>query len=249
LAELGEFTQGIARGEEAVRLAEAVDNPSSLIVAYAGIGSLYLYKGDLPQAISALEHGLQICRDTMLDNLLLFRIVVSRLGYAYALSGRIAEALTLLEQATELTPSRRAEVANRQYIAWLGEVYLMAGRHDEAMDLARQALDLSRASNERGHQVWALRLLGEIAAQRDLPAVEQAETSYHRALALAEDLGMRPVQAHCHLGLGMLYAKLNRQEQAHVELGAATDLYRAMDMTFWLPRSEAAMASLRDRAG
>jgi tetratricopeptide (TPR) repeat protein len=125
----------------------------------------------------------------------------------------------------------------------------MAGRHDEAMDLARQALELSRASNERGHQVWALRLLGEIAAQHDPPAAEQAETSYHQALALAEDLGMRPVQAHCHLGLGMLYAKLNRQEQAHVELGAAIDLYRAMDMTFWLPQSEAAMASLRDRAG
>jgi tetratricopeptide (TPR) repeat protein len=107
LAELGEFTQGIARGEEAVRLAEAVDNPSSLIVAYAGIGSLYLCKGDLHQAISMLEHGLRICRDTMLANLLLFRIVAPRLGYAYALSGRIASALTLLEQAIERAPSRR----------------------------------------------------------------------------------------------------------------------------------------------
>ena len=244
LAELGEFTQGIARGEEAVRLAEAVDNPSSLIVAYAGVGSLYLCKGDLHQAISALEQGLRICRDTMLDNLLLFRIVASCLGYAYALSGRIAEGLTLLEQAIERAPSRRVEVANRQYLAWLGESYLMAGRHDEAMDLARRALELSRASNERGHQAWALRLLGEIAAQRDPPEVEQAEAYYHQALALAEELGMRPLQAHCHLGLGILYAKLGQREQAHVELAAAIDLYRAMDMTFWLPQAEAAMASL-----
>jgi tetratricopeptide (TPR) repeat protein len=134
LAELGEFTQGIARGEEAVRLAKAVDDPSSLIVAYAGIGGLYLCKGDLHQAISVLEQGLRICQDTMLDNLFLLRLVASRLGYAYALSGRIAEAYTLLEQVLEWVPSRRLEAAHRQYNAWLGEVYLVAGRQDEPMD-------------------------------------------------------------------------------------------------------------------
>jgi len=113
LAERGEFTQGIARGEEAVRLAEAVDNPSSLIVAYAGIGSLYLCKGDLHQAISALEHGLRICQDTMLDNLLLFRIVASRLGYAYALSGRITEPYRCWNRRSIVGPpgERRSRIA------------------------------------------------------------------------------------------------------------------------------------------
>jgi tetratricopeptide (TPR) repeat protein len=249
LAELGEFTQGIAKGEEAVRLAEAVDNPSSLIVAYAGIGSLYLCKGDLHQAISALEHGLRICRDTMLDNLLLFRIVASRLGYAYALSGRITEALMLLEQAIEWALSRRTEVANRQYIAWLGESYLMAGRQDEAMDLARQAIELSRAYKERGHQAWALRLLGDITAQYKHPEHDQARDYYQEALTLAQVLGMRPLLAHCYLGLGTLDAKIGRREQADTELSTAIELYRAMDMTFWLPQVTAAIASLRGRAG
>jgi hypothetical protein len=49
---------------------------------------------------------------------------------------------------------------------------------------------------------------------------------------------MRPLQAHCHLGLGTLYVKTGLPEQAHTELAAAIDLYRAMDMTFWLPQAE-----------
>ena len=65
---------------------------------------------------------------------------------------------------------------------------------------------------------------------------------YRQALALAEELGMRPLQAHCHRGLGMVYATTGQQEQARAELSAAIDLYRAMDMTFWLPQTEAALA-------
>ena len=71
-----------------------------------------------------------------------------------------------------------------------------------------------------------------------------AETHYRQALALAEELGMRPLQAHCHRGLGTLYAAISQREQARTALTAAIDLYRAMDMTFWLPQTEAALAQL-----
>ena len=53
---------------------------------------------------------------------------------------------------------------------------------------------------------------------------------------------MRPLVAHCHLGLGTLYATTGQRAQARTELAAAIDLYRAMDMTFWLPQAEAALA-------
>jgi hypothetical protein len=59
---------------------------------------------------------------------------------------------------------------------------------------------------------------------------------------------MRPLVAHCHLGLGTLYAKMRQREQAHAELSAAIELYRAMDMTLWLPQAEAALAQV-DSAG
>ena len=124
----------------------------------------------------------------------------------------------------------------------LGEAQLLAGRLEDAQALAEHTLTLAREHQERGNEAYALRLLGDIAAQRDPQHVEEAETHYREALALAEELGMRPLVAHCHHGLGTLYAKFGRREQARAELSAAIELYRAMEMTFWLPQAEAALA-------
>ena len=74
--------------------------------------------------------------------------------------------------------------------------------------------------------------------------VAQAEAHYRQALTLAEELGMRPLQAHCHRGLGMLYATTGQREQARSELSTAMEMYRAMEMAFWLPETEAALAQV-----
>ena len=92
-----------------------------------------------------------------------------------------------------------------------------------------------------------IHLLGEVAARREPPVCDQAEAHYHQALALADELGMRPLQAHCHRGLGTLYAKIDCPEPARAELSVAIELYRAMGMTFWLPEAEAALAQVEGR--
>jgi tetratricopeptide (TPR) repeat protein len=112
---------------------------------------------------------------------------------------------------------------------------------EEAITQAQSALALSRAQKGRGFEAWALRLLGEIPAHCDPPDVAQAEAHYQQALALAEDLGMRPLQAQCHFGLGKLYTKIGRRERARAELSTAIELYRDMEMTFWLPQAEVAL--------
>jgi tetratricopeptide (TPR) repeat protein len=89
-----------------------------------------------------------------------------------------------------------------------------------------------------------LRLLGEIALHGHPSDILQAEIYYQQALALADELGMRPLQAHCHRGLGMLYAKLGRREPACAALGTAINLYRSMGMTLWLPQAEATLAQV-----
>src|SRR5207249_7198384 len=111
---------------------------------------------------------------------------------------------------------------------------------EEAQALAERTLALARERQECGNEAYALRLLGDIAAHRAPPDVDQAAAHYRQALALAEALGMRPLQAHCHHGLGTLYATVGQWEQARTALTTALEMYRAMEMTCWLPPAEAA---------
>jgi tetratricopeptide (TPR) repeat protein len=240
LAELGAFAEGRAHGEDALRLAEAVEHPYSLALACSAVGRFFLRQGAPSQAIRVLERGQALSE--ALDFPLIIGLCTAPLGAAYALSGRMPEALPLLERALEQTVVIRFTYP--PYAVWLGEGYVLAGRLAEAMPLGRQALETARTHKQHSYQAYALRLLGDIAARREPPESAQAEAHYREALALAEELGMRPLQAHCHRGLGTLYATIGQQEQARAELSAAIGLYRAMDMTFWLPQTEAALAQV-----
>jgi tetratricopeptide (TPR) repeat protein len=128
-----------------------------------------------------------------------------------------------------------------------GEAYLFAGEVEEADRLVQRGVATAREHKRRGEEARALWLLGEIAMHRDPPDMTQAEAHYHQALALADELGMRPLQAHCHRGLGTLYRQTGQSEPARAELSAATEMYRDMEMTFWLPETEAALAEVGSR--
>ena len=157
--------------------------------------------------------------------------------------GRLAEGRTQLEEGISENIGTGARQNHSLLVAWLSEVCRLAGRGDEALQYARQALDLARQQKERGHEAHALYQLGAVHAHADPPEVAaEPKPHYREAPALAEALGMRPLQAHCHLGLGTLYAQIGQAEQACAQLSTAITLYRAMDMTFWLPRAEGALA-------
>jgi class 3 adenylate cyclase/tetratricopeptide (TPR) repeat protein len=239
-AELGAFAEGIAHGQEALRIAEAVDRPDSLINAFSGLSVLYLRQGHFRQAIPLLERAFDLYQTWYIP--LLFPLVASALGTAYALSGQVSEALPLLEGAVDHAASLKMMDFQAHRLTCLGEAYVSAGRLEDATAIGRCALDLADASRERGWKAYALRLLGDIAAQQDSSAVASALTLYQQAGALAAELGMRPLQAHCHLGLGKLHLRVGQHAQARAELSAAIALYRAMAMTFWLPQAEAELA-------
>jgi predicted ATPase/class 3 adenylate cyclase len=232
LSKVGVFTEGIAHGDEALRLAEAIDRPYDRAAAHSRVGELYLCQGNVPKAIALLERALALSRAADLQ--LFVTTGAALVAVAYARAGGVADTASLLGQ----TPGRTDEVL------LYSEAYLLAGCVAEASHLAQRALTHSRDYHEQGYQAQALWLLGEVAAHRDPPAVEQAEVHYRQALALAEELGMRPLQAHCHLGLGTLYAKTGQREPGRATLSTAIDLYRAMDMTFWLPQAEVALAQV-----
>jgi class 3 adenylate cyclase/tetratricopeptide (TPR) repeat protein len=244
-AELGMFAEGRALGEEGLRIAEAAAHPASLMIAFWGMGLLALRQGDLPEALPRLEWAVGICQDADLPSW--FPRMAAPLGAAYTLAGRVVDALPLLTQAlAQATATARVDFQARCRLP-LGEVQLLAGHLEEAKTLAKRALTHAREHQEHGHQAYALRLLGEIAVHRDPPEVEQAEAHYYEALALAGELGMRPLQAHCHRGMGTLYVKIGRREYARSELSTAIEMYRTMGMTFWLPQAEAALAQVEGR--
>jgi tetratricopeptide (TPR) repeat protein len=155
--------------------------------------------------------------------------------------------LTLLEQAVGQCEVMRRGALAAAYVIWLGEAYLLASRLDEAFTQAQRALEFSRAHQERGNEAYALRLLGEVHARRAPAEVEDAETHYRQALTLSEELGMRPLQAHCHRGLGTMYATTGQREQACAELATAIAMYQSMEMTFWLPQTETVLAQVEGR--
>jgi tetratricopeptide (TPR) repeat protein len=166
------------------------------------------------------------------------------LGAAYTQAGRVADAVPLLTQALERAIATAIVDYQVLCLLPLGEAHLLAGHLEKALALAEQALEITRAHQERGNEAYALRLIGEIAAHRAPPDVDEAAAHYRQALALAEELGMRPLRAHCHLGLGILYQRVGKHEPARAALSTAIELLRAMEMTFWLPQAETELAKV-----
>ena len=241
-AERGAFTEGLAMAEEGLRIAETVNHPFSLIEACYGVSVVYLRQGDVHRAIPVLERAMGLCQDWHIP---LFVAQAGRSpgpgvcpGWACRRgsgAGGTRGGASGRQGQTEASGAR-GRLAQRGVSA--------GGPPGRARQRAAQAVDLARQYQQRGNQAWALWLLGESTARQASPEVEPAAGHYRQALALAEELGMRPLQAHCHRGLGTLYARQGQQEQARAALSTAIELYRDMEMTFWLPQAEAALAQV-----
>jgi tetratricopeptide (TPR) repeat protein len=243
LAERGEFDQAIAEAEEGLRIAEAADHPFSLGQAYLALGYVHAVKGEFDRAVPLLERALAMARDWNIR--LLSPSCTGFLGYTYARSGRLEEGLALLAQATAAFESGVATVFHSLVTAHSGEACILAGRLQEAHRHAERALTLTRQRGERGDEAYALRLLGEIHSQETPPDDRRAEAWYRQAMTLADHLGMRPLVANCHLGLGKLCRRTGQREQGRDHLINAATMYRAMGMMYWLEKAHREIEELK----
>lgn len=240
LASLGDFT-GAAAADDAVEIAEAADHPYSVAMAYFGAGRWRAVRGDFHQAIPWLERALDFCRR---EGFYAFSVIAGWTGLAYAYCGRLAEGVELLEDSVEREQALGFMPDRPRTLALLGEAYLMAGRLEDALRSAREAISRGHAGKQRGYEAMAWRLLGDIHARRDPAEASEAVRAFGQALALAEALGMRPLIARCHLGLGTLCRRMGKRADARRELETAADLLRSMGMTLWLEQAEAELAAL-----
>jgi len=241
LAAVGDFRDARVRAEEALRIAEAAGYDFSLMHGHLAVGLVHAGQGDGGRAIPPLERSLDIARRGDLG--LILPTIVAVLGSAYLLAGRAEDAIALLEGFGE--SKRGANVSGNALLATcLSEACLLAGRAGEAGQAAAQALDLARRMSQHGNEAWAMRLRGEIHAREEPPDVERARASYVRAMARATELEMRPLVAHCHLGLGRLWARIGERAGAQEHLTTATRMYREMEMRHWSEHAEAALKAL-----
>ena len=210
LAELGKFEEGAAAGRGAIAIAEGLDSPYTLATACIGLGYNSLVQGDLDTASRRLERAYSVARDA---NLTLVRPQAARLlGGVYLLAGRIDEGAVLVRAAADEVESKRLLMQQAAAQALLGEACLFTDRVEEASTAAQRALALARERGQRGEEAVALRVFGEIASHLDPPDIEMAEYHYRQTIDFAAALGMRPLVAHCHLGLGKLYRRTGNGE-------------------------------------
>jgi class 3 adenylate cyclase/tetratricopeptide (TPR) repeat protein len=241
MAALGQFDEGRRHGEEAIRLAGLVQG-SSPLTAHGSLGQLHLVQGDAQAAIAILEPGLALCRAT--NDMDWGLNIAGALGEAYARAGRLAEGVALVEQAFSDAIERGASGFQGELAQRLVTVYLLTTRLDEARHHARRALDVARQQKARGQEAVALFALSEVLAHTNSPEMQQAETTYREALALAEPRCMRPLIAHCRFGLGKLNRRMGDHRDAKEQLTIATTMYREMDMTYWLKQATAELHQL-----
>jgi tetratricopeptide (TPR) repeat protein len=235
-AETGAFAEALAQGAEALRIAEALDHPYGLYHGHLAVGAVHALKGDGALAVPALERELRIAKESSM--LGMGRPTVAHLGSAYGLIGRVDAATAVLEDGLLVNPSNVFLTIN---VCALAQAYLLGGRIVEAEQAATRALELSRRQEQRGNEARAMWVRSELAA-RSVPA--EAESLYRSALALADTLGMRPLIAQCHLGLGKLYRRASKTEQAQEHLTTATAMLREMGMRFYLEQAETELREL-----
>src|SRR5262245_25175134 len=196
LAELGRFDEGDAHGQEAIRIADSLDQPFSVVVACLDLAHLKSMRGELPEAARYLERAAAQCREWNITNHA--PIVMAALGHVYASSGRIGDGISCLQQALRAYEGEGIGFHHSLSVEQLGEAHLLADQLDDAGDCADRAVMLARRRGERGYEAWALRLLGDVITHHASPDIATAAAHYDAALSLASQLEMRPLVAHCH---------------------------------------------------
>ena len=243
LAPLGEFAESGAHAKEALRLAEASQHDLTLAMTYSAVARPALMQGDFPTAIGWLTRSLEICRRSNFAPLSL--LVSSDLGQAYALSGRVPEAVALLEEASAQSSALRLMPTHAWNVTALAESYLLAGRWADAVRELARGLGMAQTHRQRWLEAEGLRIQSAVRLSAASPDLQGARADAERAARIADELGLRPLLGRCHLALGQV-ARQAGDTRAHAHLEQAVGLFDEMDMRYWLEQAEAERRMLGD---
>jgi DNA-binding SARP family transcriptional activator len=226
LSELGEFTAATAVAAEALATMQETHSWFGLAHMFA-VGRVHIRQGMLDAAEEVLERGGEICQTR--DFPMLAAVTRGHLGYAYVLGGRVREGLRLLAEGLSEAEALGILFTQALWLGWLAEAESLSGAPGATLS-AQRALGVARERGERGNEAYALRVLGELEARADRPDVHGAAQLYRQSMAIARELGMGPLLARCHAGLGRLHERAGKREEGEIHLRTATTMFREMGM-------------------
>jgi tetratricopeptide (TPR) repeat protein len=225
---LGNFEVAIDAARKACLIADEVQRPYDIALAYWWAGFIWSHKGDVPMALQRLEHGFEVCRASQINYLV--PILSTSLGYTYVLAGRHAEGITLLTKALGFSRASNFTYGEAWSSAYLGFAKLLANDYEGMLDHARRVLELARKHKYRAIEVDALRLLGDVYRNGAAPSLEEAERHYLQACEMCLELGLRPEYARCQIGLGQTLLQSGRLAEAERLFDSASQLCRSMGL-------------------
>jgi tetratricopeptide (TPR) repeat protein len=235
--ELGAFDRALRNTRESARLAELRGRALDRAYAYRGLATVYVRQGRIAQAMSVAERGLELATATGIG--VFMSPFAGQLAYVHALAGNLDRVPELVAQVEAATAAHSVTHGHTLAVLWSAEALLRTGQIEAASALARSAAEYAARSGQRGYGAWATWLIGEIATHNDQDDAGSAAAHYHEAFSEATRLRMRPLVAHCHLGLAKLYRLTGKHDQAQEHLAVAATMYREMDMRFYLAQAEA----------
>jgi transcriptional regulator with AAA-type ATPase domain/tetratricopeptide (TPR) repeat protein len=243
-AALGDFTTALAYGQEGIDAAEASGYFQAQAAAYLYQATALVSRGEFGAALPLCERGVRLGELGAVGFWRAF--AYSMWGWALACSDDVDQGLPHLERGAVLQEGVGIKAIRSIFWTRWAEGLLLGGDLLEAKRAGIRGLELAEASGERGFAAEACHVLARIAAGGGAAEFDAAYLHYERASALADELGMRPLHARCHLGVASLYRRMAKIDQARWHLTTAMTMFRGMDMRFWLEQAEAEVTRLRD---
>jgi tetratricopeptide (TPR) repeat protein len=245
LGYLGRFEEGIAACKKTRRATLTHGHSHAFGVGFSEMttGMIFNLKGEGRAALEHLRRALEIYERT--DAMTIFGpMMCAHLGCAYALLGDAQTGREYAERGFKL----HGEAGVPTFLSFvhfvLGDCNLRLDDPKKSLFHGEEALRLARLHEARHFEGLALMLLGRVHALVGGPEFLQAEDLLRQAISVFADEGTRPYGALANFYMGQAYAMHAQTEKAREHLRVAGDMFREMDMGYWLAQLKNAQDKL-----
>jgi class 3 adenylate cyclase/tetratricopeptide (TPR) repeat protein len=231
LASVGEFAEALRYADLAVATV-AAEAPTSQVAAHACRAIALGTRGDFDAARAAIDEARRVAESNAVMGWL--PTVYAVWGWIEAETGDPDEGVACIERALVAQEAIGLKSQLPMTYLRLAEARLASGHYEAAAAGARRVRDVAESVGDASTRARALQVLADAAVAL---AHEGAEALYREVECIARDLGMRPLQAHVHLGLARLFRGAGRPAEAADHRATAISMYHDMGMTRWVEQA------------